>query len=51
VRDLGVSFYEARDGVTLQTNVAHVFNERGEGIVLRGMDENDTAQESYAQNM
>lgn len=33
---VGISFYEARDGETLQTSVAHVFNERGEGIVVRG---------------
>jgi hypothetical protein len=33
---VGISFYGARDGETLQTSVAHVFNERGEGIVVRG---------------
>ncbi len=33
---VGISFFEARDGSSLQTSVAQVFNERGEGIVVRG---------------
>lgn len=33
---VGVSFYQTLDGSELQTSVAQVFNQRGEGIVLRG---------------
>lgn len=33
---VGVSFFEARDGSSLQTSVAQVFNERGEGVDVRG---------------
>lgn len=33
---VGVSFYFALDGSTVQTSVAQVFNERGEGIILNG---------------
>lgn len=33
---VGVSFFEAKDGSSLQTSVAQVFNERGEGVVVRG---------------
>ncbi|HWE94207.1 MAG TPA: hypothetical protein VG269_09605 [Tepidisphaeraceae bacterium] len=33
---VGVSFFEAGDGSSLQTSVAQVFNERGEGVVVRG---------------
>lgn len=33
---IGVSFYRSLDEQTLQTSVAQVFNERGEGIIIRG---------------
>jgi hypothetical protein len=33
---IGVSFYEALDASALLTSTAQVFNERGEGIILRG---------------
>jgi len=33
---VGVSFYKGRDKNTLLTSVAQVFNERGEGVVVRG---------------
>jgi hypothetical protein len=33
---VGVSFYKTLDGSSLMTSSAQVFNERGEGIVLRG---------------
>jgi len=33
---VGVSFYRSLDKTKLQTSVAQVFNERGEGVVVRG---------------
>jgi hypothetical protein len=33
---VGVSFYRALDGSRLQTSVAQVFNERGDGVIVRG---------------
>lgn len=33
---IGVSFYRSLDNETLQTSVAQVFNDRGEGIIIRG---------------
>jgi hypothetical protein len=33
---VGVSFFRALDGSSLQTSVAQIFNERGEGVVVRG---------------
>ncbi len=33
---VGVSFYRSLDGTALLTSVAQVFNERGEGVVVRG---------------
>jgi argonaute-like protein implicated in RNA metabolism and viral defense len=33
---VGVSFYVSLDGSSLMTSVAQVFNQRGEGVVLRG---------------
>jgi hypothetical protein len=33
---VGVSFYRTPDGSELQTAVAQVFNERGDGVVVRG---------------
>ena len=33
---IGISFYKTLDGSTLLTSVAQVFNERGEGVVVRG---------------
>lgn len=33
---VGVSFYKTLDNSTLQTSIAQVFNERGEGMVVRG---------------
>ncbi len=42
---IGVSFYRTLDGSRLRTSVAQVFNERGEGVVVRGgfakFDKND----------
>jgi len=42
---VGVSFYRALDGERLLTSVAQVFNERGEGVIVRGapaqLDKND----------
>lgn len=33
---IGISFYRSLDEATIQTSVAQVFNERGEGIIIRG---------------
>ena len=33
---VGISFYRSLDKTKLQTSVAQVFNERGEGVVVRG---------------
>jgi hypothetical protein len=33
---VGISFYRAADSGTLDTAVAHIFNERGEGVIVRG---------------
>ncbi len=33
---IGIGFYESLDKSTIQTSIAQVFNERGEGIILRG---------------
>jgi len=33
---IGVSFYRSLDEESLQTSIAQVFNERGEGIIIRG---------------
>lgn len=33
---VGVSFFESKDKSALQTSVAQVFNERGDGVVVRG---------------
>lgn len=33
---VGISFYRSLDGTALLTSVAQVFNERGEGVVVRG---------------
>lgn len=33
---VGVSFYKTLDGSALLTSVAQVFNERGEGVIVRG---------------
>ncbi len=33
---IGVSFYKTLDGSRLMTSIAQVFNERGEGVVVRG---------------
>lgn len=33
---VGVSFYKSTDGERLLTSTAQVFNERGEGVILRG---------------
>lgn len=33
---IGVSFYRSLDETSIQTSVAQVFNERGEGIIIRG---------------
>jgi hypothetical protein len=33
---VGVSFYRAADAETLDTAVAHIFNERGDGVIVRG---------------
>lgn len=33
---LGVSFYRSKDHKTLHTSVAQLFNERGEGVVVKG---------------
>ena len=42
---VGVSFYRSADGDRLLTSVAQVFNERGEGVIVRGataqFDKND----------
>jgi hypothetical protein len=35
---IGVSFYRSLDAKSMQTSVAQVFNERGEGVILRGGD-------------
>jgi hypothetical protein len=33
---VGVSFYRGNSGTSLDTAVAHVFNERGDGVIVRG---------------
>lgn len=33
---IGVSFYRSLDEQTIQTSIAQIFNERGEGIIIRG---------------
>ncbi|PZU92095.1 MAG: hypothetical protein DCE90_18860 [Pseudanabaena sp.] len=33
---VGISFYKALDKSTIQTSIAQIFNERGEGIILQG---------------
>ncbi|MBL1214689.1 MAG: hypothetical protein HND52_15140 [Ignavibacteriae bacterium] len=33
---VGISFYRSRDRTTLQTSLAQIFNENGNGIILRG---------------
>lgn len=33
---VGISFYKTRDGARVLTSVAQVFNERGDGIIVRG---------------
>jgi hypothetical protein len=33
---VGVTFYQSTDGATLQTSVAQVFNQRGDGVIIRG---------------
>jgi hypothetical protein len=35
---VGVSFYRSLDRTTLQTSIAQIFNERGEGVVIRGAE-------------
>jgi hypothetical protein len=33
---VGVSFFRSRDGKKLETSIAQVFNERGDGVIVRG---------------
>lgn len=33
---VGISFYRGNGGTSLDTAVAHVFNERGDGVIVRG---------------
>ena len=33
---VGVSFFTSRDGQKLETSIAQVFNERGDGVIVRG---------------
>jgi hypothetical protein len=33
---VGISFYRGNTGTSLDTAVAHVFNERGDGVIVRG---------------
>jgi hypothetical protein len=33
---VGISFYRGNTGASLDTAVAHVFNERGDGVIVRG---------------
>ena len=33
---VGISFYKSRDKKTTQTSIAQIFNERGNGVILRG---------------
>ena len=33
---VGISFYRTADSDTLDTAVAHIFNERGDGVIVRG---------------
>lgn len=32
----GISFYKSRDKITTQTSIAQIFNELGQGVILRG---------------
>ncbi len=33
---IGITFYKSADSTTLQTSVAQVFNQRGDGVIVRG---------------
>ncbi len=33
---VGITFYRSNDAATLQTSVAQVFNQRGDGVIVRG---------------
>ena len=35
---VGVSFYQSLDRASLRTSIAQIFNERGEGVVIRGAE-------------
>lgn len=43
---VGVSFYRAGDGTRLDTAVAHVFNERGDGVIVRGGQAHISAEDN-----
>jgi hypothetical protein len=42
---VGIGFYRSRDNTTIQTSLAQIFNENGNGVILRGspavIDKND----------
>jgi len=42
---VGVSFYESSDYSGIQTSVAQIFNERGEGIIVRGAQATKSSQD------
>lgn len=33
---IGIGFYRSRDKKTIQTSLAQIFNENGQGVILRG---------------
>jgi hypothetical protein len=51
---VGISFYRALEGDRLLTSVAHVFNERGEGVIVKGgearIDKDDRQPHLSAEN-
>ena len=44
----GISFYRTRDKKTIQTSVAQIFNEHGNGVILRGTPVKEDKKESYS---
>lgn len=44
---VGISFYRSLDGATLQTSLAQVFNEKGEGVVVRGAAASQTKDDKH----
>lgn len=41
----GISFYKSRDKKTIQTSVTQIFNEHGNGVILRGSPVNESKKD------